>query len=90
MEIMIRIKNRTFSVGHKGFRKVSHMNWKNAYGAFEALVRFQTGKMVKDQAKLEAHIKEKRAEWAEQEESGLVDPAYQGDPRYKDGPKKGE
>ncbi len=94
MEIMIRFRNRTFSIGHKGFRKVSHQNWKNAYGAFEALVKFQSDKMAKDDIKLKAHIKEKQAEWAEYEESeGLMnidrfgweasgkdwdDPSYQG------------
>ncbi len=69
MEIMIRIKDRTFSIGHKGFRKVSHQNWKNAFGAFEALVRFQSDKMAKDDVRLKAHIKKKTAEWAVLEES---------------------
>ncbi len=94
MEIMIRIKNRTFSVGHKGFRKVSHMNWKNAYGAFEALVRFQAEKMAADEKALKIHIEEQQAEWATIEASeGLMntlrfgweamgkdrdDPEYQG------------
>ncbi len=45
MEIMIQFKHHTFSLGSKGYRKITHHAWNKAQEAFELLILSQTGKM---------------------------------------------
>ena len=62
MEIMIQTKRFTFSLGSKGYRKVTHAQWDKVRETFEILTLSQTGKMKDKSAELKAEERKLRSE----------------------------
>ena len=58
MEIMIQTKHSMFSLGSKGYRKVTTHDWSEAQQTFELLMASQTGKLKNKADEMKKEVKE--------------------------------